>query len=61
MKAGTPLEAWGFDWLVEGMPEIQLFGAGLCSWVMVKSFRILPDPLAFRLLFCCVEGADGEA
>ena len=61
MKAGTPLEAWGLDGLVEETPEMQLFGAGFCSLVIVKSFLILPDPLAFRLLFCCAEGADGDA
>ena len=61
MKVAPPLEAWGFDWLGEEMPEMQLIGAGFCSLVMVRSFRILPDPLAFRLLFCCAEGADGEA
>ena len=46
---------------MEEMPGMQLFGAEVCSLVMVKSFRNLPDPLAFRLLFCCAEGADREA
>lgn len=31
------------------------------SFVITKSFRIRPDPLAFRLLFCCPDGADGDA
>lgn len=62
MKAGIPLELCGVDWIVvEGTLEMGLLGAEFCNLVIVRSFRILPDPLAFRLLLCCAEGADGDA
>lgn len=61
MKAGIPLEPCGVDWGLEETPEMGLLSAEFCNLVIAKSFRILPDPLAFRLLLCCAEGVDGDA
>ena len=61
MKAATSLEFCGIDWVAAETPETEIFDAGFCNLVIAKSFRTLPEPLAFRLLLCCAEGADGDA